>query len=153
MSQPISENLWWVVPGQLAGVRKPEPAELPELEAAGIGAIASVMDDPTNLDAYARAGIPHLWLPTTGGTAPRFEQVQAFEQFVAEQQAQQRAVAVHCTSGRRRTGTLLAAYLIRSGLSFETVMQRIAEANPAVEFRDAQIEFLRSLATCDDSLA
>ena len=63
MGQPISENLWWVIPGKLAGVRKPTPDELSELTTAGIGAIVSVLADRSNLDLYDRSGIPHLWLP------------------------------------------------------------------------------------------
>ena len=31
--QPIRENLWWVIPGKLAGVRKPMLEELTELQA------------------------------------------------------------------------------------------------------------------------
>ena len=41
-NQTIAENLWWVIPGKLAGVRKPMAEELTELQAAGIGAIVSV---------------------------------------------------------------------------------------------------------------
>lgn len=52
--QPISENLWWIIPGKLAGVRKPAPEEIAELQAAGVGAIVSVMDDPANLDANSQ---------------------------------------------------------------------------------------------------
>ena len=48
--QPIEENLWWVIPEQLAGMRKPNPEEIADLRAAGVGAIVSVMDDPSNLD-------------------------------------------------------------------------------------------------------
>ena len=58
--QKISENLWWVISGKLAGVRKPMAEELTELQALGIGAIVSVMDDPSNLDLYQQADIPHL---------------------------------------------------------------------------------------------
>jgi hypothetical protein len=58
-----------VIPGKLAGVRKPTAEELTHLQAAGIGALVSVMDDPSNLDLYQQADIPHLWLPTKGGTA------------------------------------------------------------------------------------
>ena len=29
--QPIKENLWWVVPGKLAGVRKPVAEDIAEL--------------------------------------------------------------------------------------------------------------------------
>src|SRR4028119_1589445 len=83
--QPISENLWWVIPGKLAGVRKPMAEELTELQAAGIGAIVSVMDDPSNLDLYQQADIPYLWLPTIGGTAPSREQIQELQNFVDSQ--------------------------------------------------------------------
>ena len=69
-SQPIRENLWWVIPGKLAGVRKPTQEELSQLQTAGIRAIVSVMDDPSNLDLYQQADIPHLWVPIKGGTAP-----------------------------------------------------------------------------------
>ena len=52
--QPIKENLWWVIPAKLAGVRKPVVEEIAELQEAGIGAVVSVMDDPSNLDLYQR---------------------------------------------------------------------------------------------------
>ncbi|OLP16338.1 protein phosphatase [Leptolyngbya sp. 'hensonii'] len=145
--QPIRENLWWVIPTQLAGVRKPAPEEIPDLQAAGIGAIVSVMDDPSNLDLYEQAGMPHLWLPTKGGTAPSLEQVQALQTFVDDQHRLGYGVVVHCTSGRRRTGTMLAAYLIQAGRSYEDSLQIILKANPQVELRSAQTAFLQDLAT------
>lgn len=67
----IEQNLWWVIPNKLAGVRKPTAEELIELLGVGINAIVSVMDDPSNLDFYQQAGIPYLWLPIKGGTPPR----------------------------------------------------------------------------------
>jgi len=145
-TQPIVENLWWVIPGELAGVRKPMAEELAELQAAGIGALVSVMDDPSNLDLYQRLEIPHLWLPTKGGTAPSREQIQELQSFVSSQNRLGHAVAVHCTSGRRRTGTMLASYLIWAGSSYEEAMQTIQDANPDAELRAAQTTFLRELA-------
>lgn len=109
--QPIADNLWWVIPNKLAGVRKPVVEELTELQAAGIGAIVSVMDDPSNLDLYQRSDLPYLWLPTKGGTSPSRQQIQELQNFVNYQNQLGNAVAVHCTSGRRRTGTMLASYL------------------------------------------
>jgi atypical dual specificity phosphatase len=113
--QPIAENLWWVIPAKLAGVRKPAAEEIDELQKAGIGAVVSVMDDPSNLELYESLDIPYLWLPTKGGTAPSLEQIQELQNFVSTQNQLGHAVAVHCTSGRRRTGTMLAAYLIVAG--------------------------------------
>jgi protein-tyrosine phosphatase len=146
MEQSIIENLWWVIPGKLAGVRKPTPEEIAALQTVGVGAIVSVMDDPTNLKAYEQAEIPYLWLPTKGGSAPSYEQIQKLKNFVEEQHQLGHAVAVHCTSGRRRTGTILAAYLIQTGLTGETALHMISVANPEVELREAQVEFLKSLA-------
>jgi atypical dual specificity phosphatase len=146
MAQSILDHLWWVIPKKLAGVRKPTLEEIPMLKAAGVGAIVSVMDDQTNLEAYEQAKIPFLWLPAKGGTAPSHEQIQSLQQFVEEQHQGGYAVAVHCSSGRRRTGTILAAYLIQTGSTFETALQRILAANPEVELREAQVEFLQSLA-------
>jgi len=144
--QPIAENLWWVIPGRLAGVRKPMAEELTELRTPGISAIVSVMDDPSNLDLYELSGIPHLWLPTKGGTAPSREQIQELQNFVDSQNRLGKAVAVHCTSGRRRTGTMLASYLICAGSSYDEAMQTVQDANPDVDLREAQTTFLQELA-------
>lgn len=148
--QSIGESLWWVLPGKLGGVRKPTDSELPELQALGVGAIVSVMDDPSNLDCYAKAGIPHLWLPTTGGTPPTREQIIELSDFIDQHHNQpqelNRGVVVHCTSGRRRTGTFLASYLVHTGKTFEEALQIVQAANPAVELRDAQIAFIKELA-------
>ncbi|MEH2436799.1 MAG: hypothetical protein V7K25_21600 [Nostoc sp.] len=42
--QPISENLWLMIPGKLPGVRKPMAEELTELRATGVGAIVNSCD-------------------------------------------------------------------------------------------------------------
>ena len=144
--QPISENLWWVIPGQLAGVRKPTAEELSTLQSVGIGAIVSVMDDASNLDLYEQANIPHLWLSTKGGTAPSHEQIQQLQTFVDSQNHCGHGVAIHCTSGRRRTGTMLASYLIQAGSSYDDAILTILDANPNVELREAQTAFLQELA-------
>ncbi|GEM_PF-287570 len=146
IEQPIADNLWWVMPGKLGGVRKPIAEELLELQAAGIGAIVSVLDDSSNLALYEQANIPNLWLPTKGGTAPSQEQIQALQAFVDQQNRLGNGVAVHCTNGIRRTGTMLAAYLIQTGLSYDEAMQNIQSANPDVALREAQTTFLKALA-------
>lgn len=143
--EPLQESLWWVKPHLLGGMRKPSPAEIPQLHSLGVAAIISVMDDPSNLDLYAQHQLPHLWLPTTGGKAPTPAQVEQLVNFVDQQHQQNHSVVVHCSSGRRRTGTLLAAYLVHSGLSTERAIATVTAANPQVELRDAQIQFLHDL--------
>ena len=145
--QPIAENVWWVIPGKLAGVRKPLPAEIPELEMAGVSAIVSVFHEADNLSLYQQAGLPLLWLPIAIDSVPDQAQMQEFRQFVASQNQLGHAVAVHCSTGKHRTGTLLAAYLIGAGASYESAMQTLLAANPQLELPATQTQFLKALAT------
>lgn len=143
--QSISESLWWIIPGKLGGMRKPTPEEIPTLRELGVDTVVSVMDDPSNLDRYGQENVPSLWLPTLGGTAPTHDQIDQFQQFVEMQNALSRSVVVHCSSGRRRTGTFLAAYLVRTGYSAQGSIETLRNVNPDVELREAQIAFLQSL--------
>lgn len=148
-SEPIVENLWWVIPGKLAGVRKPTAAELRELQAVGIGAIISVMHDKSNLELYERENIPYLWLPIQIASSPSRSQIAALTNFVNEHHPQGVSIAVHCTGGLHRTGTMLAAYLIWNGLSYDEAIVTIQTANSQAVLELAQSVFLRSLATED----
>ncbi|MBD1852593.1 dual specificity protein phosphatase family protein [Leptolyngbya sp. FACHB-711] len=143
--QPIEENLWWVIPGKLAGVRQPVGEELSTLQAAGIGAIVSVFHEPANLERYQQAGIPFVWLPIMIDSVPTDSQLQEFLDFVQQQNEAGRAVAVHCSTGRHRTGTMLAAYLIKNGLSYLEAMKSVVSANPEIELPSNQSAFLQVL--------
>jgi atypical dual specificity phosphatase len=149
IDESILDSLWWVIPTKLGGVRKPTEAEMTILQGVGIGAIVSVMDDRANLDIYERLGIPYLWLPVKGGTAPSIDQIKSLYQFVQTQNNLGYGVAVHCTSGRKRTGTFLAAYLITIAKTYEEAIKIIHDANPLVELRAAQIDFLKQFANSD----
>ncbi|NES65719.1 MAG: protein phosphatase [Okeania sp. SIO2D1] len=142
-NQPITENLWWVIPDKLAGVRKPTEEELPELQKLGTGAIVSLMDDPSNLELYKQANLPYLWLPTKGGTAPSREQIKQLQDFI---DSQNNGVIIHCSNGKRRTATALAGYLIISGSSYDEAMEIISTANPEIDLRESQSSFLQTLA-------
>ncbi|WP_295614343.1 dual specificity protein phosphatase family protein [Chamaesiphon sp. GL140_3_metabinner_50] len=150
-TQPIVENLWWVIPGKLAGVRKPTAAELKELQTVGIGAIVSVMHDRSNLELYDRENIPHLWLPIQIASSPSRSQVAELINFVARYDRQGVGTAVHCTGGLHRTGTMLAAYLILNGASDKDAIVSISTANSQAVLELAQTVFLRSLAAGDSN--
>jgi atypical dual specificity phosphatase len=144
--EPIVKNLWWVIPGKLAGVRKPTAAELKELQGVGIGAIVSVMHDRSNLELYDRENIPYLWLPIQIASSPSRSQVAELIDFVVRYHRQGVGTAIHCTGGLHRTGTMLAAYLILNGSSYEDAIQTIETANSQALLELAQQVFLRSLA-------
>ncbi len=145
MSYP--DYIWWAIPEKLGGMPRPPLEDLKEFKEAGSGGIVSVMDEPSGIKEYQEAGFSALWLPITGGKAPTVEQVKEFVKFADFVLLQNQYVVVHCTSGNRRTGTLLAAYLIAKGHSPETAINLIQKVRPTAELREAQINFLSELPT------
>ncbi|MEM9264878.1 MAG: dual specificity protein phosphatase family protein [Cyanobacteria bacterium P01_F01_bin.13] len=148
MPEPPSPAVlpWWVLPKRLAGFHKPTAEELTVLKANGISAIVSVLSDDSNLDLYKQNTIPHIWVPILGGTAPTLDQLNQIKIFVDSQNSLGNAVVIHCSSGRRRTGTVLAALLINQGSSYKQALNTILNANPAIEMREAQLNFLQTLS-------
>jgi atypical dual specificity phosphatase len=118
--------------GKLSRVRRPTAAELAELAAVGVGAVVSVLDDPSNLEVYERSGIPYLWLPIKGGTVPSPEQIHDMHAFIEQQNHLGCGFAIHGTNGKRRTGTMLAAYLIQSGCSYDDAVPTLAIARVGI---------------------
>ncbi|WP_017446433.1 dual specificity protein phosphatase family protein [Gayadomonas joobiniege] len=146
MNTNFIDTIWVLETNKLAGMATPPAQEIEMLTRYGIHAVVSVRDDKTNLTAYETAGLPFLWLPTTGGTSPTREAVAQFIHFVKECHQQGLAVAVHCSSGRKRTGTLLAAYLVcEKQMPAQQAIEKIRHANPQVELSSVQIEFLQLL--------
>jgi protein tyrosine phosphatase (PTP) superfamily phosphohydrolase (DUF442 family) len=148
MSVQVSypDYVWWLIPGKLAGMSRPLLEDLPQLYQAGMRGIISVMDEPSGIKEYQEAKLQALWLPITGGKPPTVEQVKQFVQFAEPLIEKNQPVVVHCTSGNRRTGTLLAAYLVAQGENPEKAIALVQKARPTAELRDAQKQFLRELA-------
>ena len=154
---PKSNLLWWAIPGVLAGMPMPfiHPDrrlaggdalsafedELAALHAAGVRAVVSLLNIPSDAPVYESAGFAFLCLPVADGGAPTLEQADEFVRFVTGQRAAQRPVAVHCEAGLGRTGTLLATYLIAQGDSAAAAIKRVR----AVETLQ-QIHFLEQYA-------
>ncbi len=155
--------LWWVIPGVLAGMPMPfiHPErrlssggaltayedELSDLYSAGVRAVVSLLNIPSDAAVFESAGFSFLCLPVQDGSAPTLEQANTFVRFVEEQRAAQRPVAVHCEAGLGRTGTMLAVYLIARGDSAEAAIRRIREVEKVAVETPRQIQFLEQFAS------
>ena len=156
-----SLDLWWAVPGVLAGMPMPliHPErresfggpldaftdDLPLLAQAGIGAVVSLLNIPSDAAVYSSAGFGYHLMPIPDGAAPSAEQFVSFLRFFREQRAIGRIVAVHCAAGLGRTGTVLAGYLIATGSGPEAAISRIRAVRRGAIETSQQVQFLSTL--------
>ena len=125
------DGFYWVVEGTLAGCPLPGgrrgkaiDTDLRWLRGRGIGAVLTLTQESLPDRALVRHGMRGLHLSVPDLTPPDPEQVEDALEFIDWQIAHGHGVAVHCLMGQGRTGTVLAAYLIRQGSS---AVEAIAE--------------------------
>ena len=118
---------------------------MPELARAGIGAVVSLLNIPSDAKLYTEAGFAFLCLPVADGKPPSLQQVSEFVAFVDESRQQGKGVAVHCEAGCGRTGTMLCANLIAKGETPQGALNRVRSVEPSAVETASQIEFLYGL--------
>lgn len=160
--------LWWLISDVLAGMPMPYISperrlnhggalnafddELPALHSAGLRAVVSLLNIPSDAAVYESAGFNFLCLPVPDGSAPTVEQALQFVRFVEEQRAMHRPVAVHCEAGLGRTGTMLAAYLISEGKTAAAAIQAVRDVEKVAIETPRQIQFLEAFAASGSNL-
>lgn len=152
------DGFYWVVPGRLAGMGRPGRQgrgegtrqsiehDLAWLKDQGIGAILSLTETPLIEDLLGEYEFASLHLPVVDMTAPLSSQLVSALAFIDEQTAAGNSVAVHCLMGQGRTGTVLAAFLIRSGLTPSAALAEIRAVCPHAVENDRQERALDEFA-------
>jgi protein-tyrosine phosphatase len=154
------QNVFWLIPGKLAGRTGPnvDPWDVMQLKAGGIDAVLSVnhgmLVDPGALQA---AGISYACIPFSRNAPPApgdFEIcVEALPRafaFVQKHVDAGKAVLIHCTSGKDRTGLLMSYYLMRTqGMTVEQALSEVRRVRPialsALGWNEFGLEILRSV--------
>lgn len=152
------DGFYWLIPRVLAGSalpggrnRRRDAAALEDdlrwLKAQGVGALLSMTEDALDAAALARHGFASLHLPVVDLTPPDPAQIAAALAFIDRQRGRDVPVAVHCLMGQGRTGTILAAYLIRDGASPGTVLAELRAVCPGAVENPLQEAALAEFAT------
>ncbi len=159
------DGFYWVIEGTLAGCPRPggpgsrRPGDEPATEATPllhehlswlrrqrVGALLSLTETPLAEEALARHTFELLHLPMADLSAPSPAQFEEALSFIDRQHAFGRAVAVHCKMGQGRTGTVLAAYLIRGGLSPDRAIEKLRRLCPGAVGSPVQEQALAAFA-------
>jgi atypical dual specificity phosphatase len=110
--------------------------DVPALFSHGIRAILSLTGWSPLTDLPA--GMSHLHLPIPDFTAPDEETIDRAVSFIRENVVEDLPVLVHCAAGLGRTGTVLACYLVSTGIEPGEAIARVREARPGSVETSAQ---------------
>jgi atypical dual specificity phosphatase len=134
----------WLVAGKLAASGFPGDLALRWLAEQGIRAVLSLSEQaPADL---AEHGFAALHVSVLDASAPTPGQIDQALAFIAENEAAGRPVLVHCLAGLGRTGTILACYLVATGLGSEDAIDQVRQLRPGSIETEGQEAAVRQFA-------
>lgn len=146
------QRFYWVIDGQLAGSSRPGAhsasiaSDLAALRGRGIQSVLTLTETPVLAHELEAAGLDSLHLPVDDFHAPTTQQMLRALAFIDASLAENMPVVVHCLAGQGRTGTILAAWLLRSGLSADDAIADIRALTPGAIESAPQVAALRRWA-------
>jgi atypical dual specificity phosphatase len=139
----------WIVPGRLAGCAEPGVSaaidyDMQLLHTMGITHLITLTEKDLDQAALARNKLSNLHLPIYDRQAPSMAQTYMLVRRMQVLLDQGAVLAVHCRAGIGRTGTILAAWLIREGgLSATSAIERLRTIYKAYVQTEVQEQFLQ----------
>ena len=138
----------WVVPGRLAGcpapgVVNPIDYDLKVIQKMGVTGLITLTETDLDQESLTRHGLFNIHSPIFDREAPSIAQTHMLLIKMERLMLKGEVLAVHCKAGLGRTGTLLAAWMIRDGgFASEEAVRRLRLIEPGFIQSDEQMDFL-----------
>jgi len=112
LRRPLRFN--WVINGELAWASQIcSNTEMKGIWRRGVRAILTLTEDPIPAGAAERLGMTLMHCPIRDHAPPTFDQIEQCLNFLDSSISSQKRVVVHCEVGKGRSGTIIAAYLMK----------------------------------------
>ncbi len=121
----------WVDQPRLAALSMPRSTDdLVWLRRHGIDVLVSLTEEPLTRSWVNDAGLLVVNVPVPDMEPPTDRQLDYVLETIRKAQASGMGVAVHCGAGLGRTGTVLAAYFVASGMPPGDAVEKVRNLRP-----------------------
>ena len=129
MSAP--DGFSWVDPPLLAASARPGALEEYEwLRAQGVQLVVSLCEEPPSRRWLNETGLFSMHVPVEDMNPPTLRQIDVCLSAIEKAHARNFAVCVHCAAGLGRTGTMLACYFVKKGMSASSAIDHVRQIRP-----------------------
>lgn len=121
----------WVDQPRLAALAQPHSAaDLTWLRRHGIDVLVSLTEDPLPRQWVNDAGLLVVNVPVPDMEPPTDRQLDHLLDTIAKASSSGMGIAIHCTAGLGRTGTVLAAYFVSRGMTSHEALKKVRTLRP-----------------------
>jgi atypical dual specificity phosphatase len=137
----------WIEKPVLAASARPEaPDELSWLREQSIQLIVTLSEDPLPRLWVNDAGLFAMHVPVEDMHPPSQKQIDLIISAIDKAKSRNMGVAIHCTAGLGRTGTIVACYLVHQGMTGASALANIRDLRPGSVETEEQVEAVMEYA-------